>query len=283
MLFTIFIKLIPFSSLKIFFLRFKGAKIGKNVKIGYLSTIHSSDYSKITIGDFVQIGYNSNIKVSKLNIGNFSIVGNNAQIDGGGELIVGRGCYIPGLFIDTSGGVLVGNFSALPPNGNIYSHNYSRTWYNPGSKYELYNINIGNRVWMGAGSSLLNANIGDETLIAAGSIVLQDIPKNSFAIGNPARVLKTNTYNKIDKTLFENKIFQKDIIKSYGKNKILFVNEFNEIMSNIDLVVCNICSINPKKVNATILEIDKNHIHNMKKEVLSTVKELRSWGIFLSY
>ena len=94
MLFTIFIKLIPFSSLKIFFLRFKGAKIGKNVKIGYLSTIHSSDYSKITIGDFVQIGYNSNIKVSKLNIGNFSIVGNNAQIDGGGELIVGRGCYI---------------------------------------------------------------------------------------------------------------------------------------------------------------------------------------------
>ena len=36
---------------------------------------------------------------------------------------------------------------------------------------------------MGAGSSLLNANIGDETLIAAGSIVLQDIPKNSFAIG----------------------------------------------------------------------------------------------------
>ena len=38
-----------------------------------------------------------------------------------------------------------------------------------------------------------------------------------------------------------------------------------------------------KKVNATILEIDKNHIHNMKKEVLSTVKELRSWGIFLSY
>ena len=68
--------------------------------------------------------------------------------------------------------------------------------------------------------------------------------------------MKTNTYNKIDKTLFENKIFQKDIIKSYGKNKILFVNEFNEIMSNIDVVVCNICSINPK-VNATILEIDK--------------------------
>ena len=69
----------------------------------------------------------------------------------------------------------------------IFTHIIIAELGNPGSKYELYNINIGNRVWMGAGSSLLNANIGDETLAAAGSIVLQDIPKNSFTIETLAK------------------------------------------------------------------------------------------------
>ena len=137
--FTILIKLIPFNTLKIFFLKLMGAKIGKNVKIGYLSTIHTNNYSNIIIGDFVQIGYNTNIKVNKLNIGNLSIIGNEVQINGGGDLTIGKGCYIPGLFIDTTGGVHIGDFSALPPNGNIYSHNYSAVWHNPGEKYETYN------------------------------------------------------------------------------------------------------------------------------------------------
>lgn len=283
MSFTILIKLIPFNALKIFFLKLKGAKIGKHVKIGYLSTIHTTDYSNIAIGDFVQIGYNTNIKVKKLNIGNFSIIGNDVQINGGGELIIGKGCYIPGLFIDTSGGIDIGDFSALPPNGNIYSHNYSRSWHNPGIKYEKYNVKIGARTWMGAGSSLLNANIGYESLIAAGSVVLQNIPNNSFAIGNPARVLKANSYNKIDKTFLDNKIFQKDIIKSYHNNKIFFINDLNEIPENNDIIVCNTCNIDINKIDTTVLEIDKNHIYNMKEKAFSAVKALRGWGIFLSY
>ena len=36
---AIILKLIPFSKLKILFLKLLGAKIGKEVKIGYLSTI----------------------------------------------------------------------------------------------------------------------------------------------------------------------------------------------------------------------------------------------------
>lgn len=283
MRFTILIKLIPFNILKIFFLKLMGAKIGKNVKIGYLSTIHTTNYSNIAIGDFVQIGYNTNIKVSKLNIGNFSIIGNDVQVNGGGELTIGRGCYIPGLFIDTSGGVNIGDFSALPPNGNIYSHNYSHTWHNPGTKYEKYNVKIGARTWMGAGSSLLNANVGDESLIAAGSIVLQNIPDNAFVIGNPARVLKENSYNKIEVSLFNDKSFQKDILKSYKNNQILFINELNEISQAYDIIICNTCNIDTNKIEATVLEIDKSYIHNMKKSVLPTIKQLRSWGIFLSY
>ena len=210
---TILIKLLPFSHFKIIFLRLLGAKIGKGVKIGYLSTIHTKNYSKIEIGNYVQIGRNVELKVSRLKIDNLSIIGNNVLIEGNGRIDIGKACYIPTIYIDGSGTIEVGDYSALPPHGLIYSHNYSNTWFNQGSKYQLNDIKIGNRVWMGAGSSILNANIGDESLIAGGSIVLQDIPNNSFAIGNPARVLKENKFNKVKEELFIDKIFSKRYTK----------------------------------------------------------------------
>jgi acetyltransferase-like isoleucine patch superfamily enzyme len=50
---------------------------------------------------------------------------------------------------------------------------------------------IGNNVWIGWGSIILKGvNIGDNSIIAAGSVVLNDIPANVIAAGNPAIVKK---------------------------------------------------------------------------------------------
>jgi carbonic anhydrase/acetyltransferase-like protein (isoleucine patch superfamily) len=52
-------------------------------------------------------------------------------------------------------------------------------------------INIGNNVWIGWGCTILKGvTIGDNSIIAAGSVVLNDIPKNVIAAGNPAVVKK---------------------------------------------------------------------------------------------
>lgn len=52
-------------------------------------------------------------------------------------------------------------------------------------------INIGNNVWIGWGCTILKGvNIGDNSIIAAGSVVVNDIPKNVIAGGNPAIVKK---------------------------------------------------------------------------------------------
>lgn len=53
-------------------------------------------------------------------------------------------------------------------------------------------VDIGNNVFIGASTTVLpGVKIGDNVVIGAGSIVSRDIPSNSVAAGNPARVICT--------------------------------------------------------------------------------------------
>lgn len=53
-------------------------------------------------------------------------------------------------------------------------------------------ITIGNDVMIGRDVTILpGVNIGSRVIIGAGSVVAKDIPDNSVAAGNPARVIKT--------------------------------------------------------------------------------------------
>ena len=51
-------------------------------------------------------------------------------------------------------------------------------------------VSIGSRVFIGYGSIILpNVRIGNDVIIGAGSVVTKDIPDDSVAVGNPARVI----------------------------------------------------------------------------------------------
>ena len=69
----------------------------------------------------------------------------------------------------------------------------------------LGKVTIGSRVFIGAGSIVLpGVTIGDDVIIGAGSIVSHDIPANSLAVGNPARVVDScEAYLARQKTLID--------------------------------------------------------------------------------
>lgn len=51
-------------------------------------------------------------------------------------------------------------------------------------------ISVGARCWVGAGAIIMAA-VGDGSTIGAGSVVVKDIPPDSVAVGNPARVIRS--------------------------------------------------------------------------------------------
>ena len=58
-------------------------------------------------------------------------------------------------------------------------------------------VEIGEGVFIGIGSSVIpNVKIGEWSQIGAGSVVVNDIPPNVLAYGNPARIIKEINYGK---------------------------------------------------------------------------------------
>lgn len=115
------------------------------------------------------------------------------RCDYGSNIFIGEGFFANfNLTILDEAEVRIGDNVFIGPNVSIYTachpldaetRNTLVEWAEP--------VIIGNNVWMGGSVTILpGVTIGDNVVIGAGSVVAKDIPANTVAVGNPARIVK---------------------------------------------------------------------------------------------
>lgn len=126
---------------------------------------------------------------------------------------MGGGCYItPNVFFDygcnTELGdnvylnancvildcakVSIGSNTFIGPNVQFYTPIHPLDYKTRNTFVESAKpISVGKNCWLGGSVIILpGVNIGDGCVIGAGAVVTKDIPENSLAVGNPAKVIR---------------------------------------------------------------------------------------------
>jgi maltose O-acetyltransferase len=106
-------------------------------------------------------------------------------------LRLGQGVYIaPTAYLDAGHPWLIqiGDKSLIGPWAIVLAHDTS-TLRHTGHTL-IGRVNIGKRVYLGHGAIVMpGSTIGDGVVVGPGAVVLGDIPPDSVAIGNPAKVV----------------------------------------------------------------------------------------------
>lgn len=108
-----------------------------------------------------------------------------------GGVIIGDNVNLINTNIDWSHGFLVSIGNRVTLTGvKILAHDGSTQI--PFGVSRVGKVTIGDEVFVGHGTIILpNVRIGSRVVVGAGSVVTRDIPDNSVAVGNPARVIGT--------------------------------------------------------------------------------------------
>jgi len=136
----------------------------------------------IIIGDFVNILSSSDHKVR------ISIWSDRQD---GGRIIIGDYCLIcPGVRIGSAAEVIIGDNSMLASGVYITDSDW-HDLYNRIAMGKSAPVHIEENVWIGDSAIVCKGvTIGQNSIIGAGAVVVEDVPPNVIAAGNPARVVK---------------------------------------------------------------------------------------------
>lgn len=119
------------------------------------------------------------------------------RVFGPGSLIdIGSNCELSGTSLTArSTSITLGRGVLIAPNCIIVDSDFHAPWpperraIDPGMERDRP-VSIGDFAWIGMNSIILKGvNIGAGAIIGAGSVVTRDVPENSVACGNPARVV----------------------------------------------------------------------------------------------
>ncbi|MEO0467234.1 MAG: acyltransferase [Pseudomonadota bacterium] len=113
--------------------------------------------------------------------------GGQAQLTFGDACLVAPGCrFMAGERITIGSGCMFGHSAAVT----------DCDWHGIYDRTEVHGVTkpvrLGNNVWLGDGAFVgKGVAIGDNSIVGARAVVATDIPANSIAVGNPAKVVRT--------------------------------------------------------------------------------------------
>jgi acetyltransferase-like isoleucine patch superfamily enzyme len=111
----------------------------------------------------------------------------------GGEIVIGDYCLIsPGVRISAEQSIRIGDNCMFA--ANVYISDSD--WHGIYNRIRPFRCSkpvvLENNVWLGEQVIVVKGvTIGENSVIGAGSVVTKNIPANSIAAGNPARVIKS--------------------------------------------------------------------------------------------
>ncbi len=172
--------------------RFKKLTTNRN-KVDYSSTskiqlMDGSDKNDIVIGDNVRM-YGTLITQNhgKINIDDTVKIGFGTMIGAVKSITISRGTAIA-----HNVNIIDNNNHPIHPEDRKFM--YSTPWDSPYRKWKYSDskaIFIGQNVWIGQSVRInKGVSIGDNSIIAANSVVTKDVPANSIAAGNPAKIVR---------------------------------------------------------------------------------------------
>jgi len=129
---------------------------------------------------------------TSVKMGENSAIRGHSRIDYYENLSIGKNSAVNyGFQAVGRGKIEIGDFVHIGPNVMISTANHNIL----GKDFDLYpvtvaDVKIEDNVWVGANSIILaGVTLGEGSIIGAGSVVRHSIPKNSIALGNPAKIV----------------------------------------------------------------------------------------------
>lgn len=168
-----------------------GVKFGQGVSFMGMPIISMKHGSHIIIGDrvylcsvseFTALGVNHPVVLRTLRPNARIEIGDDTGISGASicaasEIRIGKQCLFGAnvVIADT-------DFHSIKPENRRYNNNPEDIAVTP--------VFIGDNVFIGTGTIVLKGvAIGNNSVIGAGSVVTKNVPENSIAAGNPARIV----------------------------------------------------------------------------------------------
>ncbi len=112
--------------------------------------------------------------------------------DYGENIFAEEGVFINfGAVILDAAKVTIGKKTLIAPGVHIYTARHPLNVTDRREWEDCLPISIGEECWIGGRVTICpGVTIGDRAVIGAGSVVTKDIPADTLAVGNPARVVK---------------------------------------------------------------------------------------------